>query len=118
MNRLLVSLLAAVDALLAVAVGVGVVLAPVTLVWIFGIGGDADWAALWPAAATIWQLGHFAPVAVSLPTELVVSGGLPSGGAQFTLSLAPTTKPRTNGRRYSAAGLPRCCSRGWRWAWR
>ena len=90
MNRLLVSLLAAVDALLAVAVGVGVVLAPVTLVWIFGIGGDADWAALWPAAATIWQLGHFAPVAVSLPAELVVSGGLPSGGAQFTLSLAPT----------------------------
>ncbi|MFI8631006.1 DUF6350 family protein [Microbacterium sp. NPDC077663] len=90
MNRLLVSLLAAVDALLAVAVGVGVVLAPVTLVWIFGIGGDADWAALWPAAATIWQLGHFAPVAVSLPAELVVLGGLPTGGAQFTLSLAPT----------------------------
>ncbi|MEW1834615.1 DUF6350 family protein [Microbacterium sp. NPDC079995] len=90
MNRLLVSLLAAVDALLAVAVGVGVVLAPVTLVWIFGVGGDADWSALWPAAATIWQLGHFAPVAVSLPAELVVLGGLPSNGAQFTLSLAPT----------------------------
>lgn len=90
MNRLLVSLLAAADALLAVAVGVGVVLAPVTLVWIFGVGGDADWAALWPAAATIWQLGHFAPIAVSLPAELVVLGGLPSGGAQFTLSLAPT----------------------------
>ena len=90
MNRLLVSLLAAVDALVAVAVGVGVVLAPVTLVWVFGVSGDADWAALWPAAATIWQLGHFAPVAVSLPAELVALGGLPSGGAEFTVSLAPT----------------------------
>ncbi|CAL4860694.1 DUF6350 family protein [Microbacterium sp. MM2322] len=90
MNRLLVFLLAAVDALVAVAVGVGVVLAPVTLVWVFGVSGDADWAALWPAAATIWQLGHFAPVAVSLPAELVALGGLPSGGAEFTVSLAPT----------------------------
>lgn len=90
MNRLLVSLLAAVDALVIVAVGVGVVLAPVTLVWVFGVSGDADWAALWPAAATIWQLGHFAPVAVSLPAELVALGGLPSGAADFTVSLAPT----------------------------
>ncbi|WP_060916307.1 cell division protein PerM [Microbacterium oleivorans] len=90
MNRLLVSLLAAVDALVTVAVGVGVVLAPVTLVWVFGVSGNAEWAALWPAAATIWQLGHFAPVAVSLPAELVALGGLPSGGADFTVSLAPT----------------------------
>jgi hypothetical protein len=89
-NRLLVSFLAAVDALLAVAVGVGVVLAPVTLVWVFGTGGEADWNALWPAAATIWQLGHFAPVTVALPAELVALGGLPSDGADFTLSLAPT----------------------------
>lgn len=90
MNRLLVSLLAAVDALVTVAVGVGVVLAPVTLVWVFGIGGDADWAALWPAAATIWQLGHFATVAVALPAELVALAGLPAKGADFTVSLAPT----------------------------
>ncbi|WP_065569748.1 DUF6350 family protein [Microbacterium oleivorans] len=90
MNRLLVSLLAAVDALVAVAVGVGIVLAPLTLVWVFGIGGDADWAALWPAAATIWQLGHFAPVAVSLPAELVALAGLPAKGADFAISLAPT----------------------------
>lgn len=90
MNRVLVSLLAAVDALLAVAVGLGVVLAPVTLVWIFGVGGDADWAALWPAAATIWQLGHFAPVAISLPVELVALGGLSTDGAEFTVSLAAT----------------------------
>ncbi|MFJ6679763.1 DUF6350 family protein [Microbacterium sp. NPDC091382] len=90
MNRLLVSLLAAVDALVTVAVGVGIVLAPVTLVWVFGISGDADWAALWPAGATIWQLGHFAPVAVSLPAELVVLAGLPAKGADFAVSLAPT----------------------------
>lgn len=89
MNRLLVSLLAAFDAVIVVAVGLAIVLAPMTLLWVFGIGTSADWAALWPAGATLWQLGHFVPVALSLPEELIVLGGLPEDAATFTVSLAP-----------------------------
>ncbi|MDJ1115539.1 cell division protein PerM [Microbacterium dauci] len=89
MNRLLVSLLAAFDAVIVVAVGLAIVLAPMTLLWVFGVGTEADWAALWPAGATVWQLGHFVPVAVTLPEELVVLSGLPTDAAAFTVSLAP-----------------------------
>ncbi len=90
MNRLLVSLLAAFDALIVVAVGLAVVLAPVTLLWVLGIGGAAEWSALWPAAATVWQAGHFAPVAVVLPPELIALAGLSEDASTFTVSLAPT----------------------------
>ena len=89
MNRLLVSLLSAFDALIVVAVGLAIVLAPVTLVWVFGIGGEADWAALWPVSGTIWQLGHFVPVTISLPTDFLVLTGLSEDAASFSVSLAP-----------------------------
>ena len=48
MHRLIVALLAAVDAAIAVAVGLAATLAPLTLLWVFGFGGGADWGALWP----------------------------------------------------------------------
>lgn len=89
MNRLLVFLLAALDALIVVAVGVALVLAPTTLLWASGLGADADWGALWPAAGTIWQLGHFAPVTLALPEELLIRTGLSAQAERFTVSLAP-----------------------------
>lgn len=90
MNRLLVSLLAAFDAVIVVAVGLAIVLAPVTLLWVFGPSGEPEWAALWPVGATVWQLGHFAPVAITLPAEFTVLAGISADGAAFDVSLAPT----------------------------
>lgn len=89
MNRLLVSLLAAFDAVIVVAVGLAVVLAPATLLWVFGLGTDADWGALWPAGASAWLLGHFVPVAVSLPEDFLIRTGVAEAAGQFSLSLAP-----------------------------
>ncbi|MCR2825715.1 cell division protein PerM [Microbacterium sp. zg.Y909] len=89
MNRLLVALLAAFDAVLAVAVGLVAALAPLTLLWIFGFGADAPWVGLWPAAGRIWQLGHLVPLAVSLPEEFTVPLGIDAAAASFTVSLAP-----------------------------
>ncbi|QRY41850.1 hypothetical protein JVX92_06280 [Microbacterium hominis] len=89
MNRLLVLLLSAVDALIAAAVGVAVVLAPLTLFWVVGLGGTADWGALWPAAVRIWQLGHFVPLHVVLGDEYLVAAGIPAQAATFVVSLAP-----------------------------
>ncbi len=89
MHRLTVVILAAVDAAIAVAVGVAAVLAPLTLLWVLGFGGAADWAALWPAAATIWQFGHAVPVAVTLPGEYIAATGIDPSAESFVMSLPP-----------------------------
>ncbi|WP_285135569.1 DUF6350 family protein [Microbacterium sp. lyk4-40-TSB-66] len=88
MHRLLVALLAALDAVLAAAGGIAVILAPLALLWVFGIG-DPDWGALWPAAASIWHLGHLVPVTVTLPDAYLAATGIDPTFASFTVSLAP-----------------------------
>lgn len=88
MHRLLVALLAALDAVLAAAGGIAVVLAPLTLLWVFGIG-DPQWGALWPTSAAIWHLGHFVPVTVTLPDTYLAATGIDPSFATIGLSLAP-----------------------------
>ncbi|GAA1945180.1 cell division protein PerM [Microbacterium deminutum] len=88
MHRLIVALLAAVDAAIAVAVGLAAVVAPLTLLWMFGLGG-ADWSSLWPASAAIWQLGNLVPLAITIPAGYIASTGIDPAAASFTLSLAP-----------------------------
>ncbi|KZE42898.1 cell division protein PerM [Microbacterium sp. T32] len=88
MHRLLVALLAALDALLAAAVGIAVVLAPLTLMWVVALG-NADWSALWPSAAAVWHLGHLVPITVTLPDAYLAATGVDPSLATFTLSLAP-----------------------------
>lgn len=90
MNRLLVALLAALDAVIAVAVGLVAVAAPLTLLWVFGFPGVEDWAALWPTSVRLWQFGHFVPVEITLPAEYLTATGIPEEAASFVLSLAPT----------------------------
>lgn len=89
MNRLLVALLAAFDALIAAVVGVAAVLAPLTVFWVIGFGGAADWGALWPASVRVWQLGQFVPLVITLPDEYRAVAGIPVEAASFVLSLAP-----------------------------
>lgn len=89
MHRLTVALLAAVDAAIAVAVGIAATLAPLTLLWVFGLGGGADWSALWPAAVTVWQFGNLVPVFVTLPADYLAATGIDRAAASFTLSLSP-----------------------------
>ncbi|MDQ4213532.1 DUF6350 family protein [Microbacterium sp. ASV81] len=89
MQRLLIVLLAAVDAIVAAAVGLAVLLAPLTLIWAIAFGAHADWGALWPSAATLWQFGHAVPLAVSLPDALVRSVGIAPSAATFALSVPP-----------------------------
>lgn len=88
MHRLLVALLAALDAVLAAAGGIAVILAPLALLWVFGVG-DPDWGALWPASAAVWHLGHLVPVTVTLPDTYLAATGIDPSLSTFTLSLAP-----------------------------
>lgn len=89
MNRLLVTLLAAFDAVIVVAVGLAAALAPLTLMWVFAFDGGAPWGALWPAAARVWQVGHFVPLHVELDLGDAAAAGIPADGAAFVFSLAP-----------------------------
>ncbi|MFC6326877.1 DUF6350 family protein, partial [Microbacterium koreense] len=89
MYRLVVVLLAAIDAVIAAAVGLAALMAPLTLLWAIGFGDEAEWAALWPTAAAAWQLGHFVPLDITLPAAYLVDTGIDPDLATFTLSLAP-----------------------------
>src|SRR4051794_39976635 len=89
MHRLIVAFLAAVDAAIAVAVGVAATLAPLTLVWVFALGNGADWRALWSTSAVIWQFGNLVPFDVTIPAEYIAAAGIDPSAASFTVSLAP-----------------------------
>ncbi|WP_292865491.1 DUF6350 family protein [Microbacterium sp.] len=89
MNRLLVALLAAFDALIAAAVGVAAALAPLTVLWVLGLGGTADWGALWPVSVRLWQFGQLVPLSITLPPEYLTATGIPADAATFWISLAP-----------------------------
>ncbi|MCJ1706564.1 DUF6350 family protein [Microbacterium sp. VKM Ac-2923] len=88
MHRLLVALLAALDAVLAAAGGIAVIFAPLALLWVFGVG-DPEWGALWPASAAVWHLGHLVSVTLTLPDAYLAATGIDPTFATFTLSLAP-----------------------------
>lgn len=87
MHRLTVALLAAFDALVAAAVGLAVIGAPLALFW--ATAADASWAGLWPLIAKIWQLGGLAPVTLTLPESLLASLGVAPDAGGFIFSLAP-----------------------------
>ncbi|MFE5409282.1 DUF6350 family protein [Microbacterium sp. NPDC056569] len=89
MHRLIVALLASVDAAIAAAVGLAVTLAPLTLLWVFGFGGGADWGVLWPSAVSVWQVGNLVPLNVTLPPDYLAATGIDADAASFVLSLAP-----------------------------
>lgn len=89
MNRLLVALLSAFDALVAVAVGVAAALAPLTVLWAVAFGGGADWSSLWPASVRLWQFGNLVPLQVTLPQEYTVGTGIGTDAVSFSLSLPP-----------------------------
>ncbi|MFK4790932.1 DUF6350 family protein [Microbacterium sp. ZW T5_56] len=87
MHRLTVALLAAFDALVAAAVGLAVIGAPLALFW--ATAADASWAGLWPLIAKIWQLGGLVPVTLTLPEPLLTTLGVAPDAGGFILSLAP-----------------------------
>ena len=89
MQRLLIVLLAAVDAIVAAAIGLAVLLAPLTVIWAIAFGTSADWGALWPSTATLWEFGHGVPLAVALPDAVVRAVGLDPSAASFALSVPP-----------------------------
>jgi len=87
MNRITVALLAALDALIAVAIGIGIALVPLTVLWAVQFGAT-DWSVFWHASADIWLLGHGVDLTITLPAALATSLGLSGASASFSGTIA------------------------------
>ncbi|MCU1444111.1 MAG: rane protein, partial [Cryobacterium sp.] len=53
MTRIMTALLAALEALIVVAIGVGIALVPLTILWATQFGLATDWLIFWRAAVDV-----------------------------------------------------------------
>lgn len=87
MNRITTALLAALEALIVVAIGVGIALVPLTILWGTHYGLGIDWFVFWRASVDVWLLGNGVDLVVQLPVDLSASLGLAGAELPFTLSI-------------------------------
>jgi hypothetical protein len=88
MNRSLTALFAAFEAVLVVAIGVGISLAPLTILWAAQYGFAPDWWDFWRTSVDIWLVGHGVDLAITLDAAIAASTGLGSADAPFTITMA------------------------------
>lgn len=83
MNKRQTFFIAALEAAILVAIGLGVLLAPLTIVWILENDPNVDWVVAFRAAADFWLVSH--------GTRLVIPAGEILGVAvpTFVISLIP-----------------------------
>ena len=87
MNRITVILLAALDAVIALGVGVAIPLVPLTVAWGMTFGSSAGWLPYWRSGVDVWLLGHGVDVTVTLDPVASAMFGL-SGTNVFTVTIA------------------------------
>jgi Family of unknown function (DUF6350) len=88
MNRMLSALFSALEAVIVVAVGLAIPLAPLTVLWGAQYGFAPNWTGFWRLAADAWLLGHGTDVRVTLDAATVKASGLAGAGTPFTLTIA------------------------------
>ncbi|HEU0256707.1 MAG TPA: DUF6350 family protein [Microbacteriaceae bacterium] len=88
MKRVAVLSVAALDALVAAAVGLAVCLIPAVVIWIaqYGMAGGARTP--WQAAGDVWLVGHGVDLTVAVSTRRMAALGLPDHAGGFTVTLA------------------------------
>jgi hypothetical protein len=88
MNRTLSALFSALEAVIVMAVGLVIPLAPLTILWGAQYGFAPNWTGFWRLAADAWLLGHGTDIRVTLDAATVTSSGLVGAGTPFVLSIA------------------------------
>lgn len=83
MNRKLTFLIAAFEAAIVAVIGVGITLAPLTVVWLFENDPSIDWLVAYRTSADIWMMAH--------GTRLMVAEGALGLAAvpEFVITLLP-----------------------------
>ena len=88
MNRSLTALFAAFEAALVVAIGIGISLAPLTIMWAAQFGFQIDWIVFWRASVDIWLLGHGVDAIFTLDPATAATLGLAGADAAFRVTIA------------------------------
>jgi hypothetical protein len=88
MNRITTVLLAALEALIVAAIGLGIALVPLTVLWAAQFNLSVDWFVFWRAAVDVWLVGNGADLTVHLGEPIVTALGLPAAGAPFPITIA------------------------------
>ncbi|MFC9917970.1 cell division protein PerM [Agromyces binzhouensis] len=88
MRRTTIALLAALEATVAVLVGVGLALVPLMLLWAVHFGLAAPVDAFFRAAADAWLIGHGVDVVVHLDAATAAVVGVAGADAPFTIGIA------------------------------
>jgi len=88
MNRITTVLLAALEALIVAAIGLGIALVPLTVLWATQFDLAVDWFVFWRAAVDVWLVGNGADLTVHLAAPVVAALGLPAAGTTFTITIA------------------------------
>lgn len=88
MTRRLTALLAGLEALLVVAIGVAIPLVPLTIVWAAHFGFAPEWPVFWRAAVDTWLLGHGVDVTFTLDPDLAAGLGLAAAGDPVKVTVA------------------------------
>lgn len=89
MNRPVTALLAALDALIVVAIGVGIPLIPLTLLWAIQFELAVDWLDFWRASGDLWLLGNGVDLALAIDPALALQLGVAGAEVPFTVGIAP-----------------------------
>jgi len=88
MNRPSTAVLAVLEALLVVGIGVGLPVAVLSLLWGFQYGLQIDWIVFWRAAVDVWLVGHGVDLTLTLAPEAAAATGLPGAEAPVQVTLA------------------------------
>ena len=73
---------------LVVAIGVGIPLAPLTILWGAQFGFAIDWVTFWRASVDIWLVGHGVDVRVTLDPTIAASLGFVGADQPFAITIA------------------------------
>ncbi|WP_374009736.1 DUF6350 family protein [Leifsonia sp. LS-T14] len=88
MSRTTVALLAALEALIVAAIGLGICLVPITILWAAQYHLGADFAVVWRSSADVWLVGHGVNLTVALDPQTVAQLGLPAAAVPFQVTIA------------------------------
>ncbi len=81
--------MSALDALLALAIGLAIPLLPLTVLWVTRFDNGLSWDVYYRASADIWLLGHGVDMRITLDPALAGSLGVAGADVPFVVTIAP-----------------------------
>ncbi|MEN9751176.1 MAG: hypothetical protein RLZZ600_223 [Actinomycetota bacterium] len=89
MNRLIIILTGAIEALVVMLAGLAIPFVPVTVMWLSRLNDGINFDVYWRTAADTWLLGHGVHFEVTLDPKIAQAIKFPGADVPFLLALAP-----------------------------